>query len=126
MVQGSSGTGRDRGYACPYFLKAVDIRHLKGLKGSLTLTIRAKYSPPRKFSVFKYRSRSSLAPTGLYLELNLSKRWKVCRPYEQETPVSSTTFLCSYHVSPGHYKTATLEMLSSPSLFPSLSLPPFL
>ena len=44
----------------------------------------AKYSPWMWFSVFMYRSRSSLAPTGLYLALNLSKRWKVCLPLRDE------------------------------------------
>ena len=43
----------------------------------------AKYSPLMWFSVFMYRSRSSLAPTGLYLALNLSKRWKVCLPFRE-------------------------------------------
>lgn len=45
----------------------------------------AKYSPLMWFSVFRYRSRSSLAPTGLYLALNLSKRWKVCLPFKETT-----------------------------------------
>lgn len=49
----------------------------------LTLIMVAKYSPLMWFSVFRYRSRSSLAPTGLYLALNLSKRWKVCLPYKE-------------------------------------------
>lgn len=49
---------------------------------NLTLIMVAKYSPLMWFSVFRYRSRSSLAPTGLYLALNLSKRWKVCLPFK--------------------------------------------
>lgn len=49
----------------------------------LTLIMVAKYSPLMWFSVFRYRSRSSLAPTGLYLALNLSKRWKVCLPFKE-------------------------------------------
>lgn len=48
----------------------------------LTLIMVAKYSPLMWFSVFRYRSRNSLAPTGLYLALNLSKRWKVCLPFK--------------------------------------------
>lgn len=51
----------------------------------LTLMMVAKYSPLMWFSVFRYRSRSSLAPTGLYLALNLSKRWKVCLPFRETT-----------------------------------------
>lgn len=47
-----------------------------------TLMMVAKYSPLMWFSVFMYKSRSSLAPTGLYLALNLSKRWKVCLPFK--------------------------------------------
>lgn len=47
-----------------------------------TFMMRAKYSPSMRLSVFKKISLSSLAPTGLYFELNLSKRWKVCLPCE--------------------------------------------
>lgn len=97
----------------------------EGTEGSLTLTIRAKYSPPRKFSVFKYRSRSSLAPTGLYLELNLSKRWKVCRPCERETPTSSTTCLCGYQLFLQAIARRPHWKRSHPHLCFSLSLPFF-
>uniref|UniRef100_A0A8C0YX01 RING finger protein 141 n=6 Tax=Boreoeutheria TaxID=1437010 RepID=A0A8C0YX01_CANLF len=51
-------------------------------------------------------SRSSLAPTGLYLELNLSKRWNVCRPWRETAGQISDhprTF-----PSPGLYKEAML------------------
>lgn len=54
--------------------------------------MRAKYSPLIRLSVFRKISRSSLAPTGLYFELNLSNRWKVCLPCKmyklQDTTVS--------------------------------------
>lgn len=39
-----------------------------------------------RLSVFRKISRSSLAPTGLYFELNLSKRWKVCLPWQIQEP----------------------------------------
>lgn len=53
-----------------------------GMRRCHTFMMRAKYSPLMKLSVFRKISRSSLAPTGLYMVLNLSKRWKVCLPCE--------------------------------------------
>lgn len=65
---------------CLHIISVSVIRMSAG--SSLTLMMVAKYSPWMWFSVFRYRSRSSLAPTGLYLALNLSKRWKVCLPFK--------------------------------------------
>lgn len=64
---------------------AVNLVCFSSIHFTVTLMMVAKYSPPMWFSVFMYRSRSSLAPTGLYLALNLSKRWKVCLPFRETT-----------------------------------------
>lgn len=37
----------------------------------------ARYLPPMKLSVFKKMVRNRDSPIGLYLRLNLSKRWKL-------------------------------------------------
>ena len=54
----------------------------------LTLMMWAKYFPETRLSVLMKISRRMDSPMGLYLALNLSKRWKVLRSWQGDADVS--------------------------------------
>ena len=56
--------------------------------GPLTLMMWAKYFPETRLSVLMKISRRMDSPMGLYLALNLSKRWKVLRSWQGDAEVS--------------------------------------